>query len=117
MINWSTYNESLVRCGGIVLDFDVIDNWSSELNMMNNGKEGASYRYPDSFVVLLGYMRVYFHLPYIQTEGVVIAHAGKKAPSIPDYSTINRRVNKLDIKINERIGNDIIVVLDSTGKK
>jgi hypothetical protein len=107
----------LVRRGGIVLDFDVIDNWSSELNMMSNGKEGASYRYPDSFVVLLGYMRVYFHLPYIQTGGVVIAHAGKKAPSIPDYSTINRRVNKLDIKINERIGNDIIVVLDSTGKK
>jgi hypothetical protein len=66
-----------------------------------------------SFVQLLGYMRLYFHLPYRQTEGVVIAHAGEKAPSIPDYSTINRRVNRLDIKINERIGNDVIIVLDS----
>lgn len=64
-------------------------------------------------------MRIYFRLPFRQTEGVVTAHTGKKAPSIPDYSTtINRRVNKLDIKINERIGNDIIViVLDSTGIK
>jgi Transposase DDE domain len=63
-------------------------------------------------------MRIYFHLPNRQTEGVVTAHAGKKAPSIPDYSTINRRVNsRLDIKINVRIGNDIIIVLDSTGIK
>ena len=44
---------------------------------MNQGKEGAGYKYPDSFVQLLGYMRVYFHLPYRQTEGVVIAHCYK----------------------------------------
>jgi len=37
--------------------------------------------------------------------------------SIPDYSTINRRVNKLDIKINEKIGNDIIIALGSNGIK
>jgi hypothetical protein len=108
----------MVRRGEVVLDFDVIKNWNSELNKMNDGKEGASYRYPDSFVQLLGYMRVYFHLPYRQTEGVVRAYAGDKTQSIPDYSsTINRRVNKLNIKINERIGNDIIIVLDSTGIK
>ncbi len=48
---------------------------------MNEGKEGASYVYPDSFVQLLGYMRAYFHLPYRQTEGVVRAHAKSKVPS------------------------------------
>jgi hypothetical protein len=48
---------------------------------------------------------------------VVKAHAGNKVPSIPDYSTISRRVNKLDIKVNERLGNDIIIALDSTGIK
>jgi hypothetical protein len=72
---------------------------------------------PQFFVQLLGYMRIYFHLPYRQAEGVITAHTGKKAPSIPDYRTINRRVNKLNIKINERIGNDIVIVLDSTGIK
>ena len=50
-------------------------------------------------------------------EKEVIAHAGEKAPSVPDYSTINRRVNELNIKINERIGNDIVIALDSTGIK
>jgi hypothetical protein len=63
-------------------------------------------------------MRTYFHLPYRQTEGVVIAHASIKVPGIPDYSTINRRLNKLDIEINERLGNDgIVIALDSTGIK
>jgi hypothetical protein len=75
------------------------------------------------FVQFLGYMRAYFHhLAFRQTEGVVVkAHAGKKVlPSIPDYSTISRRVvNKLDIKVNEKeeVGNDIVIALDSTGIK
>ena len=106
-----------MRRGEIILGFDVIDNWNNELHRMNQGKEGALYRYPDTFVLLLGYMRIYFHLPFRQTKGVVTAHAGRKVPSIPDYSTINRRVNKLDIKVNENIGNDIVIVLDSTGIK
>jgi hypothetical protein len=117
VVNWHNYNESLVRRGEVILDFDVIDSWDNELDYMNNGKESASYRYPNSFVQLLGYVRAYFHLPYRQTEGVVRAYTGSKVRSIPDYSTINRRVNKLDIRINKRIGNDIVIVLDSTGIK
>jgi len=62
-------------------------------------------------------MRAYFHLPYRQTQGVVIAHASTKVPCIPDYSTISRRINKLEIKINEGLGNDIVIALDSTGIK
>jgi IS5 family transposase len=60
-------------------------------------------------------MRAYFHLPYRQTEGVVISHASTKVPGIPHYSTISRRINRLEIKINEKLGNDIVIALDSTG--
>ncbi len=70
MVNWSRYNKSLVRRDEVVLDSDVIDNWNNELDKMNDGKERALYRYPESFVQLLGFMRAYFHLPYRQTEGV-----------------------------------------------
>jgi len=117
MRDWSSYNESLVRRGQVLLDFDVIDNWYKELKIMNKGKVGEPYAYPSSFLQLLGYMRIYFHLPYRQTEGVVKAHAGNKVPSIPHYSTINRRVNRLDIRINEKVGNDIVIAIDSTGIK
>jgi len=48
VVNWHKYNESLVRRGEVLLlDFDVIDNWHSDLDGMNEGKEGAAYRYPD----------------------------------------------------------------------
>ena len=119
MVNWSSYNKSLVRRGQVILDFDVLDSWYSELDSMNDGKRGAQYHYPDSFIQLLGYMRVYFHLPYRQAEGVVMAHASNKVPSIPNYSTISRRVNSQDISISERreVGNDIIIAVDSTGIK
>lgn len=119
MVNWSFYNKSLVRRGEVILDFDVIDGWYSELDSMNNGKRGAQYHYPDSFIQLLGYMRAYFHLPYRQAEGVVMAHAGSKVPSIPNYSTINRRINNQDIRISEQneLGNDIVIAVDSTGIK
>jgi transposase len=122
MVNWSFYNKLLVRRGEVILGFDVIDSWYSELDGMNNGKRGAQYHYPDSFIQLLGYMRIYFHLPYRQAEGVVMAHAGNKIPSIPNYSTINRRVNTHGITISERHeagddDDDIIIALDSTGIK
>ncbi len=58
MLNWKKYNESLVKRGEILLDFDVIDNWDYELEKMNQGKEGRKFVYPDSFIKLLGYMRV-----------------------------------------------------------
>jgi transposase len=119
VVDWKKYNKTLVRRGEVLLGFDVIDNWNNELEKMNAGKEGASYVYPHSFVQLLGYIRVYFHLPYRQTEGVVKAHATSKIPSIPYYSTINRRVNRLDIKIYDNISTDdyFVIAIDSTGIK
>ena len=78
MVDWPLYNQSLVRRGQVLLDFGVLDVWDHELSLMNEGKVGEPYDYPDSVMQLLGYMRAYFHLPYRQTQGVVIAHASKK---------------------------------------
>ena len=121
-MNWNKYNESLVKRGEVLLDFDVIDNWPTELEKMNQGKEGRKFVYPDSFIKLLGYMRVYFHLPYRQTEGVVRERASSTLPSIPDYySNINRRINRLNININSKNNNNnddyFVIAVDSTGIK
>ena len=101
-MKWSDYNESLVRRGEILLGFDVIDNWDIELADMNRGKLGEPFHYPDTFVLMLGYAKAYFHLPYRQTEGIVNGHAGDKIPSIPDFSTISRRINRLDLKLENK---------------
>jgi len=70
-MKWSIYNQSLVRRGEILLGFDVIDNWDAELKEMNKDKVGKPFHYPNTFLLLLGYAKVYFHLPYRQTEGVL----------------------------------------------
>jgi hypothetical protein len=44
-MNWSSYNQSLVRRGEILLGFDVIDNWDIELKEMNKDKVGEPFQY------------------------------------------------------------------------
>ena len=52
-------------------------------------------------------------------------HAKDKVPSIPDYTTISRRINQLNIKVEGAIitnkestkDNYIIIAIDSTGIK
>ncbi len=62
---------SLIRRGQILLDFDVIDNWDVELEEMNK-KQGEKVENLSIqvrlFIRLLGYIRIYFHLPSLQTD-------------------------------------------------
>jgi hypothetical protein len=123
-MNWPSYNQSLVRRGEILLGFDVINNWDIELKEMNKDKIGEPFHYPNTFLLLLGDVKVYFHLPFRQTEGIAQGHAKGKVPSIPDYTTISRRINRLDIKIKEDSKSKefedegyITIAIDSTGIK
>jgi hypothetical protein len=78
---------------------------------------------PDSFILIIGHIRVYLHLPYRQTEGIIKATVvGKSIPEYkqpsPSYSQICRRTNKLDIDINSSIDDDVVIIAaDSTGIK
>jgi hypothetical protein len=69
--DWSTYNDSLVRRGYIGIHPSMLDEWRRELKRENRGKVGLPYRYPESFVRLIAYMRTIFHLPYRQAEGLL----------------------------------------------
>jgi hypothetical protein len=124
-VNWPSYNKSLVKRGEILLGFDVINNWDTELKEMNQGKIGEPFHYPNTFLLLLGHAKAYFHLPYRQTEGIAQGHARGKVPSIPDYTTISRRINRLDIKIRDTTDSKnmqfedeyLVIAIDSTGIK
>ena len=96
MTYWPSYNRSLVRRGEILFAYDFLDVWDSELARMNENKEGKKYRYPNSFILVIGYIRVYLHLPYRQTEGIIKA-TGKNMPNHPSYGQICRRLSRLDI--------------------
>ena len=117
MIHWPSYNQSLVRRGEILFSYDFLDNWDADLARMNENKNSKKYKFPDSFIFVIGYIRVYFHLPYRQTEGIIKA-TGKNLPDHPCYSQICRRVNKLDISIKRSDDDDVVIIAaDSTGIK
>lgn len=48
-MNWSIYNDSLVRRGEI-LDFSVLENWDTEVRRMNDGRRGRPFTYPCSLI-------------------------------------------------------------------
>ena len=119
--DWAGYNEALVRRGEILLDLSFLDRWDAELEGMNAGKEGRRYRYPEVFIKLLGFIHVLFHLPYRQTEGFLRA-LERYDPRLrtPDYSTINRRVNRLNVTLDEALtgsDEDVVIALDASGIK
>lgn len=119
--DWRRVNEALVRRGEILLDLGFLDGWDLELEGMNKGKEGGRYRYPQLLIKMLGFVHVLFHLPYRQTEGF-IRTLERYDPRLrtPDYSTINRRVNRLDARLDETLADsdeDVVIALDASGIK
>ena len=109
VIHWPSYNRSLVRRGEILFSYDFLDIWDDYLERMNENKKGKKYKFPDSFILIIGHIRVYFHLPYRQTyrRNHQSNCVGKSIPEYkrpaPSYSQICRRINKLDIDINSRV--------------
>ena len=94
--DWSKYNEALVRRGEILFDFSTISNCKQE--QLNKGKVGEPYHYPNSLIMLLGLIRILYHLPYRQ-QGFIRALAKYvEGLQAPDY-TICRRINKLNINL------------------
>jgi hypothetical protein len=117
--NWEEYNEAVVKRGSILLDLDFVADWSRELKGMNERKEGARFRYPESFIKLLAMVHAYV-LPFRQLEGFTRALSqyvdGLKAP---DYTTIWWRVArmKVDLASSVELGKDVTIAVDSSGIK
>ncbi len=119
--DWKRINEALVKRGELLLDLDFVKGWEDELQSMNKGKEGARFRYPDSFIRLLLFMYVYLHLPYRQLEGFTKALARYvKGLKPPDHSSIQWRAENLPVKLDQTLvdsNEDLVIALDASGIK
>jgi hypothetical protein len=60
-VKCSTYNQSLVRRCEILIGFDIINNWETELKerWTKTRLDWEPFHYPDTFLLLLlGYAKV-----------------------------------------------------------
>ena len=115
--NWEEYNEKLVRRGELYISLDFLENWDEKLDKMNSGKVGRPYIYPQTFMQFLAFLHKAF-LPYRQLEGLLrklSEHISKLR--VIDYSTICKRLKKLDFEIPRNLREDLVVAIDSSGMK
>lgn len=119
--DWHRYNEALVRRGELNLDSSVLEEWKRELKKANKGKVGEPYHYPESYIRLLAFVRLLFRQPYRQTEGFVhFLSRFVEGLQAPDYSTIDRRTNRLQIDLSEsliRSNDPVSIAVDASGVK
>lgn len=112
---WPVYNEQLVKRGEYLLDTKFVENWQKELDIMNQNKLGAPYQFPNTFIEL----QAIWHakkIPYRMIEGITrrLMELGG-IPAYDDYSTINRRVNKLKCSLALPTTNHLTLFSDGTG--
>ena len=98
--------------------------WKEELVKVNDGKVGEPYHYAESFIRLLAFVRLLFHQPYRQMEGFVhfLSRFVKWRGwlQVPDYPTINRRVNRLHVDLDESLvksNRPVSIAVDASGVK
>jgi len=93
--NWKVCNEDYVVRGEFLLDMDWIKSWDKELAEMNLGKIGSPYKFPESLIKLQAVWNQWVGVR--QVEGVTRKLVEiAKLPKYNDFSTISRRVKKID---------------------
>lgn len=113
--DWKKYTEQLVKRGEFLLDLNFVEKWQEELAIMNRGKEGALFRFPNSLIELQAIWHAK-RIPYRMIEGITrqLMKMGKVV-DYNDYSTANRRINKLACQLAVPTGNNLTLFSDGTG--
>lgn len=117
--NWSKYNAALKNRGSLTfwIDDEVLERW---LHQKKTGKRGASPTYSEIALATLSTMGSVFNLARRQTEGFMesLFELMGVELSVPDHSTVSRRLGKLSVSVPIIEGQKARhVVVDSTGIK
>lgn len=93
--DWKRVNEELVVRGEFLLDFEWIQSWDDELAGMNKGKRGRPYEFPESLIMQQAVWNQWVGVR--QVEGITRRLVQvARLPEFNDYSTINRRVARIE---------------------
>ncbi len=121
--NWSSYNQKLQQIARI--DFFISSSGLNDWHYTGKRKPGGKVIYNDYVIELCLLMKEFYKLPYRQTSGFVssiLSLSGFNNLSTPDYTTLSRRSEDIDINIRKhkyslsKFSNEpIIVAIDSTG--
>ena len=119
--NWSEYNKSLKNRGNlsIFISEDLIKD-GKIIPSKRTGKAGRPFEYSSVLIEFILTVRELFRLPLRQTSGYIEFLFGlmQLSANSPDYTTLSRRAEKLNVRFNrkDRRGG-IVMLIDSSGFK
>lgn len=99
-IDWKKYNKKLVQRGRNTANFinelrKMESEWKHEMKTMNEGKKGSPFKYPNSMIILLEILKILTLKSYRFLQGFACLFLIIN----PNYSAIQKRVAKFDLKI------------------
>jgi transposase len=105
--NWGEYNRSLINRGSltIFIPTELEECWYGQ----------GKYDYSDEAIEIMLVLKARFRLPLRSVVG--FARSIFNTVSVPDYSTLSRRAERLDIKLKKQIKEKVSTNLDSSGLK
>ena len=114
--NWKEVNERYALRGEYLLDFEWVKSWNNELEEMNRGKRGAPFEFPESLIRLQAVWTQYhsYRVAEGMTRMVVVYSA---LPKFNDYTTIFKRVKKIDADMPEPKIKKFSLSTDGSGMK
>ena len=105
--NWSTYNESLIERGHILMDIGFIKSQRRELAKMNINKVGRPFLYPNSYVQFLALLKVGFSISYRTVQGIVrgLAEYIRIMEEI-HFTQLRRRIKRMYTNVRDNYKNE-----------
>ncbi len=114
--DWKKENEKGVVKGMFLFDLDFVESWDDELKDMNEGKRGAPFLFPESFIEWLAVLSQWISNRGLQGVTRRFQMYGL-IPKEADYTTISIRVNKIDTSFELPKEGNISVSTDGSGMK
>src|SRR3989338_5661606 len=117
------YDKGIIHRGELLIPLDLAKSWRKELERQNDGKVGAPFAYPDSYIECRGLWKCHCQLCLRECQGVGNRLCETLSlPGTPHYSSICRRLRQLGevyyVKRNKsKQGKPIYAVMDGTGLK
>jgi transposase len=116
--NWMHYNSALINRGSLTIWIEqkALDAW---LNSSSSTRRGRPFIFADLAIESLLVIREVFHLPLRQLQGFAssLFHLLQLGLPVPNYSTLCRRAQKLDVKLASSGKPIKHLLIDSSGLK
>ncbi len=113
---WWPHLKQPKRCGEIYVDMQLLNEWDSDIKIMDTDRSGARFKYPPFLFALAFCLEGYFMMSYRDIAKLLRSKFSSIFPDVPDFTTISRRRRRAPWRAYDKnLGDAILIKLEKTG--